>query len=321
VLFHLNQRRGFKSNRKTERGREDKEVKETDNMKGAIASLSTRIGSPEFRTLGEFLWKRAQADRAQKRTKENNQPFAPLRARPTAKGARNTYNLYFSRAMYRDEFEALWKTQASRDPALTPELKRRLHGIIFHQRGLLPVKPGRCTLIPNEFRAPLAYPIVQHFRILQELANLELIDVHTLKGRRLTIKERDALFEALIRQGEMKFTAMRNKVLKVGAAFRFNFEDAARADRKELRGDSISAQLCRNECFGEAWFSKPEHEQTALVEFLLEEEEEESAIRRLIEKWNLDEGHCAFSRHGEAPRSLRQPQSGGASRYRADHEK
>nr|WP_194915326.1 hypothetical protein [Azospirillum sp. INR13] len=38
-----------------------------------------------------------------------------------------------------------------------------------------PVKPGKCTLYPEEERAHWALPIAQRFRILHELHNLRIV--------------------------------------------------------------------------------------------------------------------------------------------------
>src|SRR6202000_1152327 len=63
AIFHLNQRRGFKSNRKAERGQDDKEAKDAQDMKAAARKLDMLIGPDhrDSRTLGEYLYKSRRA--------------------------------------------------------------------------------------------------------------------------------------------------------------------------------------------------------------------------------------------------------------------
>jgi CRISPR-associated endonuclease Csn1 len=73
--------------------------------------------------------------------------------------------------------------QAALQPALFTEVARAdLRDTLLHQRPLRPVRPGRCTLLPDEERAPLALPSTQRFRILQEVNHLRLLDEHAARG-------------------------------------------------------------------------------------------------------------------------------------------
>ena len=56
ALFHINQRRGFKSNRKT-----DKKDNESGALKTAISQLRQQLQDENARTVGEWLWQRLQA--------------------------------------------------------------------------------------------------------------------------------------------------------------------------------------------------------------------------------------------------------------------
>lgn len=55
AIFHINQRRGFKSNRRT-----DKRENDASNMKNAIKDLDGKLMMTNSRTLGEYLWKQHQ---------------------------------------------------------------------------------------------------------------------------------------------------------------------------------------------------------------------------------------------------------------------
>lgn len=56
ALFHINQRRGFKSNRKT-----DKKDNDSGALKQAISKLRTTMKEENCRTVGEWLYKRDHA--------------------------------------------------------------------------------------------------------------------------------------------------------------------------------------------------------------------------------------------------------------------
>ncbi len=183
ALFHLDQRRGFKSNRKS-----DIDEKEVGKVRQAVTELQRRLAESGARTLGEFLYRR-------------------LRKGKTAR-ARPGIGFYPSRAMYEAEFDALWATQAPHHPELTDAAREEIRETLFFQRPLKPVEPGNCELDPSDKRAPLALPLTQRFRMYQELNNLRLI-MPDRTERRLTIEERDRLFTKLGCQKTLSFNAMR----------------------------------------------------------------------------------------------------------------
>jgi CRISPR-associated endonuclease Csn1 len=187
--------------------------------------------------------------------------------------------------MYEQEFDALWAAQARHHPELTDAARAELRDIMFYQRPLKPVDPGKCALDPTDKRAPLALPIVQQFRILQELANLRLENPVTQKSRRLTIAERDKVFDVLRRKKEMSFAGIRRQ-LRLDSDWRINLEEAKR-DR--LKGDSVSAQLSEDECFGPRWFEIPEEKQTEVAMFLLDEPSDDAVVARATAEWGLSE--------------------------------
>lgn len=290
AIFHLNQRRGFQSNRKTDKGKTEKEAKEAVGMKAAIESLDERITESEARTLGEYLYRTRRENRTVrgKRDADGNwiaEPMRPVRARPAVVKGRNAYDLYPSRAMYRQEFDALWAAQARHHPELNEEARTEIAEIVFFQRKLRPVEPGRCTLDPAEPRAPLALPIVSEFRILQELANLRLEDTLAHTERRLTLAERDGLAARLRTTAKLTFAAIR-KALNLPAHIKINLEEAR---RDSLKGDAVSAHLARDNAFGARWQELPEATQTKIVLELLDEPDETALLDRATREWGLTE--------------------------------
>lgn len=294
AIFHLNQRRGFKSNRKADRGRDDKEAKDTQDMKAAARKLGAVIGPghEDARTLGEYLYKKHRATFDGTAWQQTTPAKAEtVRSRPTTVKGRNTYEFYPLRSMIEDEFEALWTAQAAHQPGLTEAARDEIRDVIFYQRPLRPVDPGPCTLDPEadldkrDRRAPLALPVQQDFRILQELANLELFH-KTNPGirRRLTLAERDALYAALRRSEKVTFKRIRI-LLRVEAIWSFNLEN----DRRDhLKGDVVAVRLGRDDAFGKRWLDGlTDVERQNIVLKLLEEENPDEAIRIGVEAWGL----------------------------------
>ncbi len=286
ALFHINQRRGFKSNRKT-----DKKDSDSGAMKVAISQLRQAIdpqgndGKP--RTIGELLYKRFTD--SNKRPEERT-VRARYRQDKTIKDNGGTkidkyYDLYIDRTMIEHEFDALWKKQAELNPSLFSEAARAdLKDVLLHQRPLKPVKPGRCTLIPEEERAPLALPSTQRFRIYQEVNNLRILR-EGLKEELLTLEQRDKLV-AKLEHGNQSFKSAIPKTIGVSGAVGFNLADAKKT---ELKGNTTSAILGKKEHFGEAWFAFDEAKQDTIVLQLVKEENEAKLVRWLQDETGIDE--------------------------------
>lgn len=290
AIFHLNQRRGFKSNRKTDKSADPDKAKEAAGMKDAIGILERAINESGCHTLGNYLYSTARKGRTVRGRKDGTvEPMLTVRARPhAAKGGRNAYDFYPSRAMYEQEFDALWAAQAARHPELTPEAREEIRDILFFQRPLKPVDPGKCALDLTDKRAPLALPIVQQFRILQELANLRLENPLQQTVRRLTLAERDKLFAELRSKEKMSFTQIR-KALKLDSVIKINLEDQR---RPELKGDGVSKRLADETCFGAGWYDLPESQQAEIVNALLDEPEEAKVVAKAMSDWRLGEAQA-----------------------------
>ncbi|MDO9311482.1 MAG: type II CRISPR RNA-guided endonuclease Cas9, partial [Nitrosomonas sp.] len=238
ALFHINQRRGFKSNRKT-----DKKDSDSGALKIAINKLRETLRTENCRTVGEWLHKRNEAGQTVRARYRQNKI---IRDDGKAK-IDKYYDLYIDRAMIEQEFDVLWRKQAEFNPTLFTEAARvDLKDVLLHQRPLKPVKPGRCTFMPDEERAPLALPSTQRFRMYQEVNNLRILR-EGLKEELLTMQQRDDLIAALEKNNKRTFTQIK-KLLGVGGAVQFNFEDPK---REELKGNTTSAILGKEGYFGE----------------------------------------------------------------------
>lgn len=276
ALFHINQRRGFKSNRKT-----DKNENENGALKTAIKKVKEKIENSEARTIGEYLYKRmlnGETVRARLR-----------QTRMTQDNGRDkiekNYDLYIDRSMIEDEFEQLWQAQVHWNPVLFNESnKALLKNTLLFQRNLKPVKPGRCTFLPELERAPLALPSVQLFRIYQEVNNLRYLD-EKFNLIPLNRQQRDSIVEELNKNQKRSFDQIRKK-LGFSGAVRFNIEDDKRQD---LNGNKTASILAKKSFFGNNWFTFPVTKQDEIVQKLLVEEDEAKLIEWLINNTDIDE--------------------------------
>jgi CRISPR-associated endonuclease Csn1 len=266
ALFHLNQRRGFQSNRKTDGDDADGSL-----MKGAISSLREQLAADGFRTVGQWL-----------AVRHGERKSVRSRLRGTTVKDRH-YDLYFDRAMIRQEYDALWEVQQGLDPEMFTAAKRdAVAAVMFYQRDLRPVRPGRCTFEPDRDRAARALPTSQRIRIYQEVNNLG-IETTDFGYTPLTRTQRDLVVGKLEHQKTLSFDAMR-RALKLAGSPRFNLESAK---RKDLKGNSTSFVLAADDRFGSQWHELAWEVQDVIVQRILDEEDEETLVAWLGEQHGL----------------------------------
>lgn len=267
AIYHLNQRRGFLSNRKSLA----KEGEETGVVKTSIAELKRTMEAGGFPTIGAY--------------------FASLD--PTDPNAQRIRGRWTSRDWFRAEFDQMWEIQSQHNPSLTAELKSRVSRAIFFQR---PLKPsdhliGTCDLIPTQRRCHTALRDAQRFRMLQAVNNL-LIYLPDNTKRGLTRDERDKLIAWLSTEGDITFTTLRTKkYLNLPKGSTFNLEEGG---EKRLIGHRTDAKM--RESLGARFDKMTEDQRDALVELLRSFEKEGPLSDYMQEHFNLDKATAdAFS--------------------------
>ena len=314
ALFHINQRRGFKSNRIADARSDEKGA-----TKQGIAELTAGIAKTGARTLGEFLADRHGRNKQGHRLDRDGAP-RPVRFRPTAQGSRNLYEMYPTRELVADEIHKILKAQQQHHPdLLTDALRNRIERIVIEQRPLKKQIVGRCTLRPEEGivrpygfeidrgeRAPKAHPLFQRFRILQDVSHLR-VGVPGRWERPLTPAERTAIAAALTeRSGTVVQFKILRKAIRLPDDERFNFE---RSGRKGLTPDSTGAKLGSRKAFGARWRAFGLERKIEIVERLLAVEDKEELRQWLrdefdvrdeaaeyISELRLPQGHCHLGR-------------------------
>jgi len=274
AIFHLNQRRGFLSNRKADKKEDDKGA-----IKQGAGRLKEAMRSEKSRTLGEFLWHRH-------RKREG------VRARNTASGPKAAYDFYPTRDLLKFEFDAIWVAQAPHHPSMTDAAREEIDHVIFNQRPLKQPPVGKCSLDPatepfekdpEGYRCPWAHPLAQRFRIYQEVRNLEVGEAGRTMTK-LTKEQGDIVALALIQNKEVKFDKLRT-LLKLPAEAKFNLESERRV---VLDGDETAARLSHKALFGKTWRGLDVDRQIAFVEKLLSEPDEIDLVRWLEGKCDLN---------------------------------
>jgi len=148
ALYHIVQRRGFKSNRK-----DQSDEKELGIVKTAIAELEEYMHQ-DF--LGTHFHKVLKKER---KIDKDEQPIAP-----------KVRGNYTARTMYLGEFEAIAQQQQ-----FSVALTNTLHNEIFIHRPLKSQKHtvGKCTFEIKKHRAPISSLAFEEFRMLQFINNIK----------------------------------------------------------------------------------------------------------------------------------------------------
>lgn len=275
ILFHLNQRRGFKSNRKDSESRDGVVNK-------SIEKLQKQLEETGCETLGQYLWARRKRQKSTRVRRE---------------GSRQTdlYNFYPSRAFLEKEFDLIFERQRPYYPdLLTEESASLFKRIIFTQRPLKPATKGRCSFYSNEDRTYRAMPGFQRFRLLQEVNNLEWSTAEGQFKLSDVPEARDLVLDVLERpntkSGEIKFSKIKKIVKELGLAkgdFQFNLE----SDRREGLSGNLTSNIFQQEnCIGEKWFEWELEKQENFVSIILDDSlDDDKAINELVCGYGISE--------------------------------
>lgn len=255
VLFHLNQRRGFKSNRKDADSR-------SGVVRDSIAKMQKDLADSGSRTLGEYLWRRRSEGKE-------------TRARRSGTKNSDLYQFYPSREILEHEFKMLWASQMMfHSEVLNDDLGQHFFDIIYFQRPLKPQPKGKCSFLENEERCYRALPSFQKYRVLQEINNLEWTTSIGTFSLIEAPQARDLVLELFLspatKDGKIVFSKMARIVKELGLAegnFRFNLQSDI---RKHLDGDLTAAIMHREDYIGPEWNAWDLEKQDGLISTILD---------------------------------------------------
>ena len=229
ALYHINQRRGFLSNRKESTKESEGAVKE------GISVLSEDMKAAGCEYLGEYFYQLYQ------------------------KGERIRNHYTARKEHYLKEFKAICSKQE-----LDADLVSKLEHAIFDQRPLKSQKGqvGTCTFEKGKSRCPSSHPLYEDFRMYSFLNNIK-VQVNTMfekSERYLTDDEKQKIvplfkrkskrtfpFEDIAKKlaGKNNYTYNKSGEVK---PYKFNYQMDT-----QVSGSPVNAQL--EEIFGEDWLT------------------------------------------------------------------
>lgn len=290
VIYHFAQRRGFKSNRKSDKEQDEK------GMLLEMKDLAVDIESSGSRTLGEYLWKHGW--------NEDGSSKGLARSKDGIRG-RHT-----RREMYEKELKLLLDSQERFHPGLSAlrggaELPGTIEHAVFFQhsfeltddrRAKAPSRANlhrapqvkACPLEPGQSCCTKSAWIAQRFRILKEVNNLKIIENFNWKAARfLNQDERQFLVDLLSEQQKVSFDKMRKDL-----ANRFGTDPKAyfnleRGGRDDLQGNAIDAKIAG--LIGKPIWRHLEHDAKETLRNAIVHEEDPEHLLRAYQPFELDE--------------------------------
>lgn len=263
IFWHLNQRRGFKSNRKTDGGDSD-----SGKIKDATKRLAEAIEQMGVRTIGEFLANRKYVSA---RFRQSDDP--KLR-----------FDFYPTRDMVEQEFELIWDKQKQFHPSiLTDAAHDATKQAIFYQRSLKKQPVGKCTLNPNEERSRLGLPSVEARRIYEKLNSIRYGQGFDIKTPLPKIF-RDAFATVLLSGKDFTLKKMKSE-MKLHSEIVFNLE----ASEEAIAGCSTSKKLAHKDYFGNLWPLFTFKQKDEITTKFYEVEEAEDIEHWLVTEHNFSE--------------------------------
>lgn len=291
ALFHLNQRRGFKSNRKDKSEESTSGVvsKSVRALLQEMKLMAAELSEDDFKALSKEEKKALRVEEATNRKlaienlaaqpnvsfgsflHQRRQKGQTVRARRQADG--KLYDVYPTRELLEDEFTKILAKQAAYYPdVITPEVRERLRIIIFTQRELKEQKRGLCSFYAEEKRTFRCMPGFQRYRMVQDLHALEWTDTNGKHCLRDYPDARDEILAKMegvtSKKGEFTFGNMKKILKKHGLVVgdtRFNFENPK---RKGFEGNMTSRIMQHEELVGAQWYDWPLEKQDRLIDIV-----------------------------------------------------
>ena len=292
ALFHIDQRRGFKSNRKTDAG-----DNEGGKIKEGTARLDMAMMAAGARTYGEFLHKRRAAADDPHQTPAVRSRLT-LRPNADSGNIEAGYDFYPDRRHLEEEFHNLWHAQQPHYPELTDTLRDQLFETIFFQRPLREPKVGRCLFRPED-RLPKAHPLTQQ-RVLYETVNNLKITANGPASRPLTLEQRDQIIFALNGKEPLKSPGSTKlsldalaKILKLKGE-KFTLETAA---RDSVACDPVRSSLAFKDRFGARWSTLSWEQQWDLIQ-RRQNAQSDQQLQDLVQ-WLIDTHHLTAAQAKE----------------------
>ena len=185
ALYHIAQRRGFKSSRKEEAAEDSASAKDLGVVKGNIKKLTEDIAAAGCKTLGQYFHQCLE---------RNQSKIQKTRIR-----TRHTGRIEH----YMTEFTVIMDAQG-----VEKELRKKLYDALFLQRPLRSQKHlvGNCPLEPKSPRVQIGHPAYEEFRMMSFVNNLNFVKKSTGEKVPLSAADRSLAASAFLKASPtMKF--------------------------------------------------------------------------------------------------------------------
>ena len=238
VLIHLAQRRGYKSNSKSEEAKD----KENGKVKSAISENKKCMEENGYRTIGEML---LNDDRFWKCNPDGTKIFVPH-------NHPDDYRTTVERSMVEDEIRLIFSRQRALGvPYATSEFEETYLKIWGGQRNfdegpggkspyggnMIEKMLGHCTFEKDEPRAAKGSYSAEYFRLLQDVNHLRLVK-NNGESCALTREQKQIYIDLVMKSAAASYAQLRKKLeLSNDISFnmlRYGSDEIGKVERKKL---------------------------------------------------------------------------------------
>lgn len=238
VLIHLAQRRGYKSNSKSEEAKD----KENGKVKSAISENKKCMEENGYRTIGEMLLK---DDRFWECNPDGTKIFVPH-------NHPDDYRTTVERSMVEDEIRLIFSRQRALGvPYATSEFEEAYLEIWGSQRNfdegpggkspyggnMIEKMLGHCTFEKDEPRAAKDSYSAEYFRLLQDVNHLKLVK-NNGESCALTREQKQIYIDLVMKSAAASYAQLRKKLeLSNDISFnmlRYGSDEIGKVERKKL---------------------------------------------------------------------------------------
>lgn len=238
VLIHLAQRRGYKSNSKSEEAKD----KENGKVKSAISENKKCMEENGYRTIGEML---LNDDRFWEYNPDGTKIFVPH-------NHPDDYRTTVERSMVEDEIRLIFSRQhALGAPYATSEFEEAYLEIWGSQRNfdegpggkspyggnMIEKMLGHCTFEKDEPRAAKGSYSAEYFRLLQDVNHLRLVK-NNGESSALTAEQKQIYIDLVMKSAAASYAQLRKKLeLSNDISFnmlRYGSDEIGKVERKKL---------------------------------------------------------------------------------------
>ncbi len=238
VLIHLAQRRGYKSNSKSEEAKD----KENGKVKSAISENKQCMEENSYRTIGEMLLK---DDRFWECNPDGTKIFVPH-------NHPDDYRTTVERSMVEDEIRLIFSRQRALGvPYAIAEFEEAYLEIWGSQRNfdegpggkspyggnMIEKMLGHCTFEKDEPRAAKGSYSAEYFRLLQDVNHLRLVK-NNGESSALTTEQKQIYIDLVMNSATASYAQLRKKLgLSNDVSFnmlRYGSDEIGKVERKKL---------------------------------------------------------------------------------------